>query len=212
MTHNNKAKFIVIEGLEGAGKTTAITHIVDTLKQLGVTDILHTREPGGTKVAEQLRAILKQEHEENISDATECLMMYAARVQLMDHVIKPALAQGTWVVGDRHDLSSRAYQGGGRQLTGLVDTISDAVMGDFKPDLTFYLDIDPQQGLERVRKRGALDRIEKENIAFFERARTRYQQLAQEDERIISIDATQSKAQVRAQITHHMQEIMTTWL
>lgn len=107
-----KSKFIVIEGLEGAGKTTARDLLVDVLRQHGVTDIVFTREPGGTPLAEALRTLIKEGVTgEEITDKAELLMLYAARVQLVDTIIKPALARGAWVVGDRHDLSSQAYQG-----------------------------------------------------------------------------------------------------
>ena len=109
-------KFIAIEGLEGAGKSTAHQFVVQLLNELGVNNVIFTREPGGTPLAEKLRALIKHETEEPITDKAELLMLYAARIQLVENVIKPALAQGKWVVGDRHDMSSQAYQGGGRRL------------------------------------------------------------------------------------------------
>lgn len=163
------SKFIVIEGLEGAGKTSAIQTVVDTLKQQGITDLAFTREPGGTPLAEKLRELIKQGIEgEKVTDKAELLMLYAARVQLVENVIKPALAQGKWVIGDRHDLSSQAYQGGGRGIDkALMKSLRDTVLADFKPDLTLYLDLDPAVGLARARARGELDRIEKESMDFF---------------------------------------------
>lgn len=107
-----KSNFIVIEGLEGAGKSTAIQTVLDTLNKSGIHDIVNTREPGGTPLAEKMRALVKEEQEgEELQDMTELLLLYAARVQLVENVIKPALANGQWVVGDRHDMSSQAYQG-----------------------------------------------------------------------------------------------------
>ncbi|ENM5832000.1 dTMP kinase [Vibrio metoecus] len=196
------AKFIVIEGLEGAGKSTAIQVIVETLHQHGIEQITRTREPGGTVLAEKLRALVKEDHPgEELQDITELLLVYAARVQLVENVIKPALAQGSWVVGDRHDMSSQAYQGGGRQIAlSTMQNLKRTALGDFKPDLTLYLDIDPKVGLERARGRGELDRIEKMDISFFERARQRYLELAEEDDSVVLINAAQSVEQVSKDI------------
>ncbi len=185
-----QAKFIVIEGLEGAGKSTAINAVLETLKQAGIENIRNTREPGGTALAEKLRELVKQEHEgEELQDMTELLLMYAARVQLVENVIKPALNSGTWVVGDRHDMSSQAYQGGGRQIAReTMQALKQTTLGEFKPDLTLYLDIDPRVGLERARGRGELDRIEKMDMSFFDRTRERYLELANKDDTVFSIN------------------------
>ncbi|MDU4093827.1 MAG: dTMP kinase [Pantoea sp.] len=204
------AKFIVIEGLEGAGKTTARDCIVEQLREQGINDIVFTREPGGTPLAERLRDLIKQGLEgEKITDKAELLMLYAARVQLVETVIKPALARGAWVVGDRHDLSSQAYQGGGRGIDQqLMQTLRDAVLGDFRPHLTLYLDVTPEIGLERARARGELDRIEQESLNFFRRTRERYQALAASDASIKTIDASQSLDQV----TLSLKAVLQAWL
>ncbi len=195
------SKFIVIEGLEGAGKSTAVSYVLDWLRQHGITQLETTREPGGTPLAEKMRAIVKEVHDEPLTIQAELLLMYAARVQLVENRIKPALKNGTWVVGDRHDLSSQAYQGGGRGIdAALINQIKQAVLGDFAPDLTLYLDIDPAIGLERARLRGELDRIEQEALAFFQRTRARYLELAKQDPTIYIIDAAQSPEQVQAAI------------
>lgn len=195
------AQFIVIEGLEGAGKSTAVRHVEAWLREHGITQIEKTREPGGTPLAERMRAIVKEIHDEPLTIQAELLLMYAARVQLVETRIKPALSQGIWVIGDRHDLSSLAYQGGGRGIDeALIRQIKHAVLGDFAPDLTLYLDIDPAIGLARARARGELDRIELEQQAFFERTRERYLRLAAQDPRIRIIDASQNEAQVAASI------------
>lgn len=203
-----KSNFIVIEGLEGAGKTTARDVVVDTLRQCGVKEIIFTREPGGTPLAEKLRDLIKQGVEgEQLTDKAEVLMLYASRVQLVENVIKPALARGAWVVGDRHDLSSQAYQGGGRGIdTQLMRSLRDTVLGDFRPDLTLYLDLAPAIGLQRAVARGALDRIEKESLAFFDRTRERYQQLVAEDNSIKVIDASQTLEQVTQDIVITLKE------
>lgn len=203
------SKFIVIEGLEGAGKSSAVRYVTDYLQAHGVARIECTREPGGTPLAERMRAIVKEVHDERLTVEAELLLMYASRVQLVETRIKPALADGIWVVGDRHDLSSQAYQGGGRGIdANLIGAIKRAVLGDFKPALTLYLDIDPAIGLQRARHRGELDRIELEQIGFFERTRQRYLELAAADDSIQVIDAglppEQVKAAIEAVLEHYL--------
>lgn len=204
------AKFIVVEGLEGAGKSTAIQTVVHVLKNAGIRSVTQTREPGGTAIAEKLRALVKEEHDgEKLQDMTELLLIYAARVQLVENVIKPALTAGSWVVGDRHDLSSQAYQGGGRGIDKqILAQLKQMTLADFSPDLTLYLDIDPQLGLERARGRGELDRIEKMDLSFFERTRAHYLNSVVTDKRIQVIHAEQSLEKVQADI----QEMLTHWL
>ncbi|MGL5522775.1 MAG: dTMP kinase [Aeromonas veronii] len=195
------SKFIVIEGLEGAGKSSAVRYVTDYLQRHGINRIECTREPGGTPLAERMRAIVKEVHDERLTIEAELLLMYASRVQLVETRIKPALADGVWVVGDRHDLSAQAYQGGGRGIDAqLIGAIKQAVLGNFKPDLTLYLDIAPALGLQRARHRGELDRIELEQLSFFERTRTRYLELAAKDDSIVVIDAAQTPEQVKAAI------------
>ncbi len=191
-------------------KTSAIQTVIDTLKDKGITNLAFTREPGGTPLAEKLRELIKQGIEgEKVTDKAELLMLYAARVQLIENVIKPALAEGKWVIGDRHDLSSQAYQGGGRGLDkDLMLSLRNTVLGNFRPDLTLYLDLDPAIGLTRARARGELDRIEKESMDFFYRTRERYQALAKDDDTIITIDASQAIDKVQADI----RQILTAWL
>ncbi|MFS1563474.1 MAG: dTMP kinase [Candidatus Arsenophonus phytopathogenicus] len=205
-----KSRYIVIEGLEGAGKTTAIKTVVETLAKVGITEIDFTREPGGTPLAEKLRQLIKHGiAEEKVTDKAELLMLYAARIQLIENVIKPALAKGRWVIGDRHDLSSQAYQGGGRGLSAeLMQVLRNTVLDNFRPDLTLYLDIDPILGLQRARDRGELDRIEKESLDFFKRTRQRYLELAAEDDTIITIDANKSLDEVQKTI----RQTLSNWL
>ncbi len=194
------SQFIVIEGLEGAGKSTVQRHVVAWLEARGLP-VVTTREPGGTPLAEKMRSLVKEVHEEPLTMEAELLLMYAARVQLVRNRIEPALAAGTWVVGDRHDWSSQAYQGGGRGIdTALITQIKQAVLGDFKPDLILYLDIDPAQGLDRARARGELDRIELEQLGFFERTRVRYLELARQDAHCELIEAGRSEAEVKAAV------------
>ncbi|KDE37208.1 thymidylate kinase [Kosakonia radicincitans UMEnt01/12] len=206
------SKYIVIEGLEGAGKTTARDVVVETLKELGVSEMIFTREPGGTLLAEKLRSLvldIRSVGDEVISDKAEVLMFYAARVQLVETVIKPALARGCWVIGDRHDLSTQAYQGGGRGIDqGMLATLRDAVLGDFRPDLTLYLDVTPEVGLKRARARGELDRIEQESLDFFNRTRARYLELAAQDASIRTVDATQPLDDV----VRAIRQTVTAWV
>ncbi|MGF1791890.1 dTMP kinase [Photobacterium profundum] len=204
------AKFIVIEGLEGAGKSTAIQQVIDTLAAHGIENPESTREPGGTPLAEQMRALIKEGHpDEPLTDMAELLLLYAARIQLVDNIIKPALAEGRWVVGDRHDMSSQAYQGGGRGFDkALMENLRDTVLGDFCPDLTIYMDIDPILGLERARGRGELDRIEKMNVDFFHRARARFLELSENNPKVIIIDASQSLECV----TSDLKQALNHWL
>lgn len=206
----NQTKFIVVEGLEGAGKSTAMNAILDTLNQFGVEQIVNTREPGGTVLAEKMRSLVKEEHEgEVLQDMTELLLMYAARVQLVENVIKPALNAGSWVVGDRHDMSSQAYQGGGRQIArATMENLRETTLKGFKPDLTLYLDLDPRVGLERARGRGELDRIEKMDISFFDRTRERYLEIAASDDSVFVINAEQEIANVAKDI----KATLITWL
>lgn len=204
------SKFIVIEGLEGAGKSTAIKNVLTTLAKHGIDNPVTTREPGGTPLAEKMRELVKQGHpDEPLTDMAELLLLYAARAQLVGNVIKPALARGEWVVGDRHDLSSQAYQGGGRGFDrDLMATMRNTVLGDFKPDFTIYMDIDPKLGLQRASARGELDRIEQMKLDFFERSRERYLEFANSDETIITIDAGQDLETVTQSIINALE----TWL
>ncbi|MBE2894498.1 dTMP kinase [Spirabiliibacterium falconis] len=205
-----QGKFIVLEGLEGAGKTTARQAVVQALSAQGVQDIVFTREPGGTPLAEKLRALIKYGlDDEQVTDKAELLMLYAARIQLVENVIQPALQAGKWVLGDRHDMSSQAYQGGGRQFDHeLLMRLRNAILGDFKPDLTLYLDIKPELGLMRARSRGELDRIERAELSFFERTRARYLELVAADPNAVLIDAGQTLEKV----TSDVQSAVVSWL
>ena len=194
----SKPAFIVVEGLEGAGKSSVIKAISEFLHTNGETTVT-TREPGGTPMAEAIRDCVKQTWDgEEVTEQTELLLMYAARSQLVHNVIKPALAKGHFVVGDRHDLSSIAYQGGGRQVDlEKLSQLRHLTLGDFRPDFTLYLDIEPSLGLQRARGRGELDRIELAGIAFFERAREMYQCQIKALDNAVTIDASQNMLEVK---------------
>ena len=204
-----RGKFIVVEGLEGAGKSSVIGLIVQALKGAGKR-VEQTREPGGTPMAEAIRECVKHDWDETVSEETELLLMYAARVQLLTNKILPSLDAGVWVVGDRHDLSSQAYQGGGRGVSGkTMSAISDIALKGFKPDLTLYLDVEPAVGLERARGRGELDRIEQAGLAFFERTRAKYLSLAKQDESIVVVSAMQPMEKVHQDVIAIINDYVT---
>ena len=202
-------KFIVIEGMEGAGKSSAITVIENILIEQGI-DYVNTREPGGTPLAEALRDMVKSvDHQEKLTVETELLLMYASRSQLLANKILPALAAGKWVIGDRHDLSSRAYQGGGRGFDeATTNTIREITLKGFCPDITIYLDIDPHIGLSRAQARGDLDRIELEKMDFFMRVHDKYRELAAQDTTIITVDAAQPMLKVHQDIATTVSEFI----
>ena len=201
-------KFIVVEGLEGAGKSSVIGLVKNTLIDAGISVEL-TREPGGTPMAEAIRECVKHDWEESVAEETELLLMYAARVQLLKNRILPALERGCWVVGDRHDLSSQAYQGGGRGVdASTMQAISEIALGGFKPDLTLYLDVEPATGLARARGRGELDRIEQAGLAFFERTRARYLSLAENDNSIVVVTALNDMLEVHRDVQRILQEYL----
>lgn len=207
----SKGKFIVVEGMEGSGKSSAI-HVIESLLQQHNIEYINTREPGGTPLAESLRTLIKAtDHQEIITQETELLLMYASRSQLLANRILPALNQGQWVIGDRHDLSSRAYQGGGRQFDDKVmDSISRVTLQGFKPDLTLYLDLDPEVGLSRAKARGELDRIEQEKMEFFHRVRNKYQELAAKDNNIVTINAEQGMDSVHKDIINQLEKFIVS--
>ena len=152
----------------------------------------------------------KHDWDETVSEETELLLMYAARVQLLTNKILPSLDAGAWVVGDRHDLSSQAYQGGGRGVSGkTMSAISDIALKGFKPDLTLYLDVEPAVGLERARGRGELDRIEQAGLAFFERTRAKYLSLAKQDESIVVVSAMQPMEKVHQDVIAIINDYVT---
>ncbi|OJF67896.1 dTMP kinase [Alteromonas sp. V450] len=204
-----RGKFIVVEGLEGAGKSSVIGLIVQALEDAGKR-VEQTREPGGTPMAEAIRECVKHDWDETVSEETELLLMYAARVQLLTNKIFPSLDNGAWVVGDRHDLSSQAYQGGGRGVSEkTMAAISDIALKGFKPDLTIYLDVEPAVGLERARGRGELDRIEQAGLAFFERTRAKYLSLAKQDESIVVVSAMQAMEKVHQDVIAIINDYVT---
>jgi dTMP kinase len=191
-------RFITLEGIEGAGKTTVADRIIHSLRGRGIT-VHATREPGGTLVAERIRTLVLDRGAEHISPTAETLLMFGARQVHIDNLIRPALARGEWVLCDRFTDATHAYQGGGRGVDReLIDRLAKAVHGDLVPDCTLLLDVPVRVGLERMQaRRGAIDRFEVESAQFFERVRARYLELARAAPgRFRIVDATQKLDQV----------------
>jgi dTMP kinase len=193
-------RFISLEGIEGAGKSTLARALEASLVARGLTVRL-TREPGGTPLAEQLRALLLERGAERISAEAETLLMFAARAVHVDNLIRPALDSGAWVICDRFSDATRAYQGAGRGVDAeLIERLANSVHGNLWPHRTLLLDVPVDTGLARARKRaGAGDRFEDEDRRFFERVRARYLALAAaEPARVRIVDAAQAPASVAA--------------
>ena len=193
--------FLTIEGGEGAGKTTALDYVRQWLLD-NDCEFAETREPGGTRMAEEIRALLLAEHEETVTDTTELLLMFAARSQNISENIEPALQAGKVVICDRFTDASYAYQGGGRGIDPeKIAVLEQLVQGDRRPDMTLLLDVDPEIGMARAKGRGTLDRIEQETIDFFHRVRDTYLHRAKQfPEQYVVIDASQSIESVKQQI------------
>ena len=200
--------FISFEGTEGVGKTTLIRKIYDYLVQQG-QDVVLTREPGGTPMAEQIRSLLLSvNHEESMSNDTELLLMYAARAQHLQQVIVPALIAGKTVLCDRFTDASFAYQCAGRGLSKEKLELLNANFVSHMPNITFWLDAPTELGMARARERGALDRFEQEKAVFFEKVRSGYQELwERQGERIKRLDATQTPEQVFRQALGCLQSV-----
>lgn len=213
----DRGKFITIEGVEGAGKTTNIPFIQQLLvEQLGEAKgiaVVHTREPGGTEVGEAVREILISTELPAMHEDTELMLMFAARTEHVRKVIEPALVSGNWVLCDRFTDASYAYQGGGRGIPlQRIAQLESWVQGQLRPDFTLLFDVDADTGLSRARSRGEADRFEEEDMEFFNRVRTQYLSMARQDpQRYKIIDAgaglDTGLNNVRAQLTQVISEI-----
>ena len=201
MTTVKNGFFISLEGGEGAGKSTQHQRIVEWLTSQGKT-VVEAREPGGTPVSEQIRQVLLDTRNAGLNATAELLLMFAARSQLVQEVILPALADGHVIVCDRFADASYAYQGGGRQLGAeTVAKVEQLVLKGLQPDLTLLFDIPVEQGMTRVAGRGAADRFEVESVLFFERVRDAYlERAAANPQRFRVIDANQDQEQVWQQV------------
>ncbi len=196
-----KGKFITVDGVEGAGKSTQIELICSYLHQKGI-EVVRTREPGGTAVGEKIRSVLLDVENQEMHSDTELLLMFSSRNELIQNKIIPALNEGFWVVSDRFTDASFAYQGGGRMLNlDRIDKLADWVLGDFKPDLTLLLDVSVEVGMDRIESRAAKDRIELEERAFFERVRSVFVSRSEAfPDRIKLIDANDSVEGIQSKI------------
>ena len=204
--------FITVEGGEGVGKSTNIGFLERHLRGHGVELVL-TREPGGSELAEKIRGLLLQVDAEPVTDIAELLLMFAARAQHIQLLIEPALAAGKWVLCDRFTDATYAYQGGGRGMdVRMVQQLEQLVQGELRPDYTLLLDAPVEIGMERARGRGELDRFEREEMDFFCRVRSTYLQLAREGSgRYRVIDANLPLDQVQEQLGKVCEELLACW-
>lgn len=209
MMSQQLGKLIVVEGLEGAGKSSAIEVMFLHLKTQGLP-VLRVREPGGTLLGEHIRQFIKADYAPGkIDPRAELLLFYAARVQLIEESIKPALQQGFWVLADRFDLSSWAYQGGGRKVDlSFIEALSTYCLASFKADLTFFLEISPQQGLLRAQQRSRKDRFEQESLIFFESVDEIYHQCLKKINPLVMIDASRDLTVVHDEILIKLSEFL----
>jgi len=201
--------FVTVEGVEGAGKTTQLAFMRAYLERVGCR-VTPTREPGGTPLGEEIRALLLGHRHDGMALATETLLMFAARAEHLERVIRPALATGHWVLCDRFTDATYAYQGGGRGLPAQrIAILEDWAQGTLRPDLTLVFDLPVEMGLERVGRRGAADRFEREEKAFFERIRAVYLDRARcHPDRYRIVNADRPVEAVRAEV----ETILAGWL
>ena len=208
----SRGLFLTVEGGEGVGKSTNLKYMAEALKEKGV-DLVVTREPGGTKLAESIRQLLVQVQDETVGNLTELLLMFAARAQHIEQVIEPALAVGKWVLCDRFTDATYAYQCGGRGVSRqIVSQLEQLVQGELRPDYTLLLDAPIDTGMERARARGELDRFERENQDFFARVRATYLDMAQHSSgRFHVVDASLPLCEVQKCVDKVCLELLECW-
>lgn len=205
----NPGKFITLEGTEGVGKTTNLIHVRNWLEQHGI-DVVVSREPGGTPLAEEIREVLLAQRNEAVDAVAELLLIFSARAQHLSGVIRPALERGAWVLCDRFTDATYAYQGAGRGLDkATILQLEAMVQQGLQPDLTIVLDIDVETGLQRASHRGVLDRFEREEVSFFERVRAGYRErVASAPERYALVDAGNPLEDVQRQIDQVLERLL----
>ncbi|QJC33581.1 dTMP kinase [Enterobacteriaceae endosymbiont of Donacia provostii] len=191
--------FIVVEGIDGAGKSTICDYIINLLNKLHIFNIIKIHEPGSTPIAEKLRKIIKFSKEEFFSYKTELLLIYAARLQLLDNIIRPNINKN-WILSDRYDLSTYAYQIGGRSINKRnIIFLQKFIKNDIKPNITIYLDVNPLIAIQRIQSK-IKDRIEKESITFFSKVRNFYIKMVKKDKTIKFIDANKDLKYVKSAV------------
>ena len=204
-----RGRFITLEGGEGVGKTTNLEVVRAILARRGY-DVLVTREPGGTPLAEEIREVLLSPRDEPVTPLAEALLVFAARAQHVHTVIEPALAEGRWVLCDRFTDSTFAYQAGGRGLDrAVVKQLAAWVHGARWPDLTLYLDAPADMAMTRIADREH-DRFEGERRAFFDRVRAAYRERARSEGRVVEIDASRPLAEVGADVTAALERFLAS--
>ncbi len=200
-----RGRFLTLEGPEGGGKSTNLAFVAGYLRQHHI-EVVETREPGGTPLAERVRALLLDRSVVGMHPDTELLLMFAARAQHLREKIIPALERGAWVLSDRFTEATYAYQGGGRGIGHeRIAALEQWVQGELRPDLTLILDLPPEIGMARVANRGELDRFELEHSAFFIRVREAYLAIAAEHpQRCHLIDAARPLSEVQYAIAQRL--------
>lgn len=204
-----RGKFITVEGIEGVGKSTNVDFLASAIKQQGF-EVICTREPGGTPIAERIRQILLEHGEEPLPDIAELLLFFASRALHISNKIRPALEAGQWVICDRFTDASRAYQGSGRGFDlQRINLLADWVQDELQPDMTLLLDAPAEIGMQRAEQRGATDRLESEQISFYKRVRAGYLALAEaHPERFCVVDAARPLPEVQASIAVALRQIL----
>lgn len=205
-----RGKFITVEGSEGVGKSTNVDFLAAAIKDHGY-EVICTREPGGTPIAERIRQILLEHGEEPLPDIAELLLFFASRSLHISNKIRPALEAGKWVICDRFTDASRAYQGAGRGLDmQRINLLADWVQDDLQPDMTLLLDAPAEIGMQRAQQRGETDRLESEQISFYERVRAGYLALAEANPgRYRVVDAARPLQEVQVSIGAVLEQIFS---